>query len=60
VQCVPNPREPNIVRPLIEDDIEEIATRLLLRKTTLELHLDFFRAAAPSIQAPVAANTSPA
>jgi hypothetical protein len=60
VQAIPNPREPNIVRPLIEDDIEEIATRLLLRKATIELHLDFFRAAAPSTRAPVAASTSPA
>jgi len=60
VQIVPDRANPQFVRPLIEDDIEEIATRLMLRKATLTLHLDFFLAAAPSTQAPVAASTSPA
>jgi hypothetical protein len=60
VQIVPDRANPEFVRPLIEDDVEEIATRLMLRKATLTLHLDFFLAAAPSTQAPVAASTSPA
>ena len=29
-------------RKLIEDDIEEISTRLILRKEVMKLHLDFF------------------
>ena len=29
-------------RPLIEDDIEEVTTRLQLRKAVWNLHLDFF------------------
>ncbi len=39
VQIVPSP---NIKRPLIEDDIEEVKTRLLLRKAIWNLHMDFF------------------
>ena len=39
VQIVPSP---NIKRPLIEDDIEEVKTRLSLRKAVWDLHMDFF------------------
>ena len=39
VQIIPSP---NIKRPLIEDDIEEVQTRLLLRKAVWNLHMDFF------------------
>jgi len=39
VQVVPSP---NIKRPLIEDDIEEVKTRLLIRKAIWDLHMDFF------------------
>lgn len=39
VQIVPSA---NIKRPLIEDDIEEVKTRLLLRKAIWDLHMDFF------------------
>ncbi|CAG4887991.1 hypothetical protein [Paraburkholderia saeva] len=60
VQVIPDRSNPAFVRPLIEDDVEEIGTRLMLRKATVTLHLDFFRAAAPSTQAPDAASTSPA
>ncbi|MDE1007004.1 MAG: hypothetical protein OSB38_15185 [Paraburkholderia fungorum] len=60
VQIVPDRANPAFVRPLIEDDVEEIGTRLMLRKATVMLHLDFFRVAAPSTQAPDAASTSPA
>jgi hypothetical protein len=60
VQIVPDRSNPQFTRPLIDDDVEEVATRLALRKATLDLHLDFFRTAVPSKQAPDAANTSPA
>jgi hypothetical protein len=60
VQVIPDRANPAFVRPLIDDDIEEVGTRLMLRKATLDLHMDFFRAAAPSTQAPDAASMSPA
>lgn len=42
------------------EDIEEVATRLLLRKELLELHLGFSLAAKPSISpAPAAAKAAP-
>ena len=39
VQIVPSA---NVKRPLIEDDIEEVKTRLLIRKAIWDLHMDFF------------------
>ena len=45
VQIKPDPRNPNVIRALIEDDVEEVTTRLLLRKELLELHLGFSLAA---------------
>lgn len=39
VQFIPSP---NIKRLLIEDDIEEISTRLALKKAIWNLHMDFF------------------
>ena len=40
--------ESAVTRQLVEDDIEEISTRLSLRKATFELHVGFFASAAPS------------
>lgn len=40
--CVQIMPMPNVKRPLIEDDIEEVATRLQLRKEVWKLHTDFF------------------
>jgi len=45
VQYQPSPVKPEIVRGLIEDDIEEVATRIQLRKAVFELHVDFSQAA---------------
>jgi hypothetical protein len=42
IRYIPNPDDPNIVRSLVESDIEEIKTRLFLRKEVLVMHLDFF------------------
>lgn len=50
-QCVsfmPDSSKPNVVRALIEDDIEEVATRLQLRQAVFELHTGFFAFAARS------------
>lgn len=46
VQCVPDAANQNIKRRLIDDDIEEIATRLKLRAEVFKMHVDFFQAAA--------------
>lgn len=46
VQRVPDASNQNIKRKLIEDDIEEITTRLKLRMEVFKLHVDFFNAAA--------------
>lgn len=48
VQVVPDPNRPQVMRKLIEEDIEEVSTRLKLRKELLALHIDFFAAAARS------------
>lgn len=49
VQHVPDPSRPAGIRPLIEDDIEEIKTRFELRKSWLELHFGFsFAAKSPT------------
>ena len=58
VAIVPDPKQPMIRRgsragcvgPMIEDDIEEVSTRLQLRKAVMELHLDFFLGTARSKQ----------
>lgn len=57
VQYQPNPAKPEVVRGLIADDIEEVMTRLQLRKAVFDLHVDFSQAAATSTSAsPQAAN----
>lgn len=59
VQFVPDPSNQSFTRPLVENDIEEIKTRLKLRVELLKLHSDFFSAVAPSTSAS-AAPKSPA
>lgn len=46
VKIIPDPSKPNVVRMLIEDDIEDVKTRVKLRKAVLELHIDSFTDAA--------------
>ncbi len=46
VQAVPNPDDLNIKRPLIDDDTEEVITRLKIRGEVFKLHVDFLTAAA--------------
>ncbi|AKL43790.1 TPA: hypothetical protein I8438_002269 [Serratia marcescens] len=45
VQAVPNPADKTVVRPLIEADIDEVATRLNLSAEVFKLHVDFFATA---------------
>lgn len=42
VQIVPDPKRPEVRRAMVEDDIEEVMTRLKLRKEVFALHADFF------------------
>lgn len=42
VKIMPNPAKPSVVRPLIDEDIEEVTTRIELRKQVWSLHTGFF------------------
>jgi hypothetical protein len=48
VQIMPDPSKPNVTRNLIEDDIEEISTRIKIRAEVWKLHTDFLSAVFPS------------
>jgi hypothetical protein len=41
VSIQPNPTDPKIVRGLMPDDIEEVATRVALRREVVRLHTGF-------------------
>lgn len=45
VQIVPDPKNPHVVRPVDDEDIEEVTTRLVLRSEVWELHTGFSPAA---------------
>lgn len=51
IAIVPDPRQPLVKRgyegvgAMIEDDIEDVTTRLILRKAVFELHMSFFTGA---------------
>ena len=49
VQFMPDPSKPHVIRNLIEEDIEEITTRIKLRAEVWKLHTGFLKAVAPSI-----------
>ena len=46
VQIIPDPSRPIVVRALLPDDIEEVATLLLLRKEVFGVHVSFSQLAA--------------
>lgn len=46
VKIMPDPTKPVVIRNLIEDDIEEIQTRIKIRMEIFGLHTDFFKAVA--------------
>lgn len=48
VVIVPDPKKPEITRPIIEDDIEEVLTRLKIREAVFKLHTDFLQGGVPS------------
>ena len=49
VKIQPDKTNPNLVRDLIEQDIEEIPTRIKLRAEVWKLHTGFLKAVLPSI-----------
>ncbi|KZB99322.1 hypothetical protein AU375_04398 [Methylobacterium radiotolerans] len=51
VRICPDPSHANVVRDLVEDDIEEVLTRVSLRKEILLLHIRPTNPGAPSISA---------
>ena len=46
VKIIPDPSNRNIVRSLVDSDIEEVSTRLKLRAEVFKLHVGFLSAAA--------------
>jgi hypothetical protein len=48
VALMPDANKPQIVRPLVENDIEEVTTRLRLKDEVLQLHVGFSIAGALS------------
>lgn len=44
VRIKPDKKHPGIVRELVDEDIEEIGTRLRIRAEVLKLHTDFLQA----------------
>ncbi|WP_447867551.1 hypothetical protein [Rahnella bonaserana] len=44
IKVLPDPKKPDLTRSLIEDDIEEVKTRVQLRKAIFDLHVDFLKA----------------
>jgi len=51
VKCMPDPSNPQVTRPLVESDIEEIKTRFLLMKEVFALHIGFFAGGVTSTSA---------
>jgi hypothetical protein len=49
IEIIPDPAKTHVHRPLIEDDIEEILTRLKLRAEVWNLNMGFLAAVAPSL-----------
>ncbi len=47
VMIMPDPHKPHVIRNLIEEDIEEIMTRIKIRAEIWKLHTDFLKAVAP-------------
>lgn len=50
LECIKAKPSPNIVRDLVEDDIEEVKTLFTLRKEVLDLHMGFSTAGVLSKQ----------
>jgi hypothetical protein len=59
VKIIPKPETIQVSRELIDDDIEEISTRIKLRMEVFQLHTDFLQAVAPSLSPAVGRVANP-
>lgn len=59
IQIVPDPKNAHVVRPVDDEDIEDVTTRLMLRSEVFELHTGFSPAAFLSKLGKTAANQIP-
>ena len=50
IKLLPDPRKPFVTRELIEEDIEEITTRVKLRGEVWQLNMGFLEAVAPFLK----------
>jgi len=55
ISIMPDPSKPHVVRNLIEEDVEEIMTRIKLRAEVWKIHTGFLKAVAPSLSSASAA-----
>jgi hypothetical protein len=53
IEIIPDPKKTHIHRPLIEEDVEEIQTRVILRMEVWKLHMGFLMAVIPSLEGTV-------
>ncbi|WP_447876938.1 hypothetical protein [Serratia fonticola] len=60
ITIAPNPSSLEITRSLVEDDIEEISTRVKLRMAVFNLHVDFSTAAGQLTTVSASPASSPA
>lgn len=58
VRIIPDPTKTFVHRELIDEDIEEISTRLKLRVEVWNLHMGFLQAVAPSLSGKLKATAS--
>ncbi len=56
VQIIPDPSKKNVARFVMDEDIEEVGTRIFLRKEVFDLHTGFFTGAASSTSGQEAAD----
>jgi hypothetical protein len=50
IEIIPDPKKTHIHRVLIEEDVEEIQTRVILRMEVWKLHMGFLMAVIPSLE----------
>lgn len=47
IRVMPDPSKPHVLRKMIDEDTEEVATRIALKTEVWKLHTDFLKAVAP-------------
>jgi len=57
VEIIPDPSKPNVTRKPMDEDFEEVRTRLTLRKAVWDLHTGFFSQGDPLTSASQTSNS---